>query len=151
MVGVSFNWEREKKKMMNNSSQFLCIWCDVIIDPFDWHNDTHIRAIYIEWIQFECNWKLFWSRFRYSFILTGFLIAGIDFKIKTVELGGKKIKLQIWDTGECAWVTDHFGSNQCYVEKLHYITIVLICVGSLQPAKNDFTPLPHHTIVAQWA
>lgn len=93
----------------------------------------------------------FLSRFRYSCILTGFLIAGIDFKIKTVELGGKKIKLQIWDTGECAWVTDHFGSNQCYVEKLHYITIVLICVGSLQPAKNDFTPLPHHTIVAQWA
>jgi len=24
--------------------------------------------------------------------------SGIDFKIKTVELGGKKIKLQIWDT-----------------------------------------------------
>ena len=23
-------------------------------------------------------------------------VAGIDFKIKTVELGGKKIKLQIW-------------------------------------------------------
>lgn len=26
------------------------------------------------------------------------LFAGIDFKIKTVELRGKKIKLQIWDT-----------------------------------------------------
>lgn len=25
-------------------------------------------------------------------------VAGIDFKIKTVELRGKKIKLQIWDT-----------------------------------------------------
>ena len=25
-----------------------------------------------------------------------FSISGIDFKIKTVELGGKKIKLQIW-------------------------------------------------------
>jgi len=23
-------------------------------------------------------------------------VTGIDFKIKTVELGGKKIKLQIW-------------------------------------------------------
>ena len=23
-------------------------------------------------------------------------VSGIDFKIKTVELGGKKIKLQIW-------------------------------------------------------
>lgn len=27
-----------------------------------------------------------------------FVVAGIDFKIKTVELRGKKIKLQIWDT-----------------------------------------------------
>jgi small GTP-binding protein len=27
-----------------------------------------------------------------------FCITGIDFKIKTVELRGKKIKLQIWDT-----------------------------------------------------
>lgn len=26
------------------------------------------------------------------------LLTGIDFKIKTVELRGKKIKLQIWDT-----------------------------------------------------
>ncbi|NXM54749.1 RAB10 protein, partial [Illadopsis cleaveri] len=28
-------------------------------------------------------------------------ILGIDFKIKTVELQGKKIKLQIWDTSHC--------------------------------------------------
>lgn len=27
-----------------------------------------------------------------------FTFSGIDFKIKTVELRGKKIKLQIWDT-----------------------------------------------------
>lgn len=31
----------------------------------------------------------------YIFFLT---FSGIDFKIKTVELRGKKIKLQIWDT-----------------------------------------------------
>ena len=24
--------------------------------------------------------------------------AGIDFKIKTIDVGGKKVKLQIWDT-----------------------------------------------------
>lgn len=30
--------------------------------------------------------------------ITLILFLGIDFKIKTVELRGKKIKLQIWDT-----------------------------------------------------
>lgn len=27
-----------------------------------------------------------------------FYVAGIDFKIRTIELDSKKIKLQIWDT-----------------------------------------------------
>uniref|UniRef100_UPI00358F2705 ras-related protein Rab-10 n=1 Tax=Myxine glutinosa TaxID=7769 RepID=UPI00358F2705 len=39
--------------------------------------------------------------FRFSddaFNTTFISTIGIDFKIKTIELGGKKIKLQIWDT-----------------------------------------------------
>lgn len=31
-----------------------------------------------------------------GFLIFMFFSVGIDFKIKTVELGGKKIKLQIW-------------------------------------------------------
>lgn len=38
--------------------------------------------------------------FIYRWCIDGgkFEFLGIDFKIKTVELRGKKIKLQIWDT-----------------------------------------------------
>lgn len=32
----------------------------------------------------------------YIFIFPRFVFLGIDFKIKTIELKGKKIKLQIW-------------------------------------------------------
>lgn len=38
------------------------------------------------------EWTPYWGKKRCFFRL------GIDFKIKTVELRGKKIKLQIWDT-----------------------------------------------------
>jgi|EP01047_Picozoa_sp_COSAG01_P042073 Ras-related protein Rab-1A len=34
------------------------------------------------------------SKFQESYIST----IGVDFKMRTVELGGKKIRLQIWDT-----------------------------------------------------
>ena len=30
------------------------------------------------------------------------VVLGIDFKIRTIELDGKKVKLQVWDTGKFA-------------------------------------------------
>ncbi|CAO3596148.1 unnamed protein product [Absidia cylindrospora] len=37
-------------------------------------------------------------RFQYSFTPSFITTIGIDFKIRTIELDGKRIKLQIWDT-----------------------------------------------------
>lgn len=45
-----------------------------------------------------CQLKFNWNFLYSSFLIIVGVVAGIDFKIKTVELRGKKIKLQIWDT-----------------------------------------------------
>lgn len=42
----------------------------------------------------HCSCRFSEDAFNTTFIST----IGIDFKIKTIELRGKKIKLQIWDT-----------------------------------------------------
>jgi Ras-related protein Rab-8A len=48
--------------------------------------------------------------FTPSFITT----IGIDFKIRTIELDGKRIKLQIWDTaGQERFRTITTGSIEC--------------------------------------
>ena len=45
------------------------------------------------------KWDFLCFRFSDDAFNTTFISTiGIDFKIKTIELRGKKIKLQIWDT-----------------------------------------------------
>lgn len=34
--------------------------------------------------------------------------VGVDFKVKHVTIGGKKLKLAIWDTGNCLSVNGFF-------------------------------------------
>lgn len=41
---------------------------------------------------------LFWIWYMLIFIM-----IGVDFKVKYVNMGGKKIKLAIWDTGNTEW------------------------------------------------
>ena len=49
--------------------------------------------------QVKTTKKVFIFRFSEDAFNTTFISTiGIDFKIKTIELRGKKIKLQIWDT-----------------------------------------------------
>lgn len=38
------------------------------------------------------------GKFKSLHMLLIILLLGIDFKIRTIELDGKKVKLQIWDT-----------------------------------------------------
>ena len=40
------------------------------------------------------NWNLKWI--FWQILNNKIIVSGIDFKIKTIELQGKKIKLQIW-------------------------------------------------------
>ena len=75
---------------------------------------------------------------------------GIDFRVKTIELRGKKIKLQIWDTaGQVNLKFLHIISCQytmntyflAYIFKLSYTKILF---------RKGLKPLPHHITVEQW-
>jgi hypothetical protein len=63
---------------------------------------------------------------------------GIDFKIRTIEIGDKKIKLQIWFVILCQATS-----------LANFLKHVRDCVG-IQLAKNGFAQLPQRTTEAQW-
>ncbi|XP_031428769.1 ras-related protein ORAB-1-like [Clupea harengus] len=46
-----------------------------------------------------------------TYIENGVLTVGVDFKIRTIEMDGKTVKLQIWDTAgqeSCSTMTSHY-------------------------------------------
>lgn len=63
------------------------------------------------------------------------LFLGIDFKIKTIELQGKKIKLQIWYVCLIA----------CLVTLMLLYCIVILSMAILRPATTQF-----RSTVTQW-
>lgn len=50
------------------------------------------------------------------------IFCRIDFKIRTIELDGKRVKLQIWDTaGQERFRTITTGFSFCYFRKTNFI------------------------------
>ena len=67
------------------------------------------------------------------------LLVGIDFKIKTIELEGKRIKLQIWDTA---------GQERFHTITTSYYRGAMVShsspYGALTPFVGDNFSLRHH-------
>lgn len=58
-----------------------------------------------------------------------YVLTGIDFKIKTVELGGKKIKLQIW-YGHFYYYCLHSDVNNLhmFIMSIHITKLLSACI-----------------------
>uniref|UniRef100_A0A453M9B3 Uncharacterized protein n=1 Tax=Aegilops tauschii subsp. strangulata TaxID=200361 RepID=A0A453M9B3_AEGTS len=87
--------------------------------------------------------------FTTSFITT----IGIDFKIRTVELDGKRIKLQIWDTAGqerfrtiTTGMVAYFEKSECFFTLLlivwmKFVKCAILLCSLLQGSDGHFTCL----------
>ena len=69
-------------------------------------------------LRFGAYWYLFASVFTvmpsiFLLIASHLYHSGVDFKVKYVNLGGKKLKLAIWDTGNSIMCLSWVNSNKC--------------------------------------
>lgn len=89
---------QQKLKMHENPYLSKCIWMHSIAGQ--WLNLCPGRTdLYMHvWVSFEsiCHVFNLLSLSRFSSFLSLSLLPGIDFKVKTIDVDGKKVKLQVW-------------------------------------------------------
>lgn len=75
-----------------------------------------LPPIYCFMLSFRSCFSFIW--FEFSYDLMSFLCSvGVDFKIKTLTVGGKRLKLTIWDTGM------YLYPCRCHVRYLIFVIV----------------------------